>query len=75
MTAAVIPSLGSWGENTAMKGMQVEATQLFHAFRLDDHVPADHRLWRLDRFLELDSLRSELRPFYSSIGRPSIDLE
>ena len=28
---------------------------------------------RIDRFLDLESVRSELRAFYSSIGRPSID--
>ena len=29
----------------------------------------------IDQFLDLDSVRSELKPFYSSIGRPSIDPE
>lgn len=56
-----------------MMGIQVEAAQLFYEFRLDDHVPTDHLLRRIDRFLELESLRSELKPFYSTIGRPSID--
>ena len=55
--------------------MQVEPAQLFYEFRLDDHVPADHLLRRIDRFLDLASVRSELRPFYSAIGRPSIDPE
>ena len=58
-----------------MMGMQVEPARLFYEFRLDDHVPADHLLRRIDRFLDLDSVRSELKPFYSSIGRPSIDPE
>ena len=31
--------------------------------------------WRIDRFLDLEGVRSELKPFYSSIGRPSIDPE
>lgn len=44
-----------------MMGMQVEAAQLFYEFRLDDHVPADHLLRRIDRFLDLDSVRSELK--------------
>jgi len=56
-----------------MMGMQVEPAQLFYEFRLDDHVPADHLLRRIDRFLDLDSVRTELKPFYSTIGRPSID--
>lgn len=58
-----------------MMGMQVEPAQLFYEFRLDDHVPADHLLRRIDLFLDLDSVRSQLKPFYSSIGRPSIDPE
>ena len=58
-----------------MMGMQVEPALLFYEFRLDDHVPADHLLRRIDRFLDLESVRSELRPFYSTIGQPSIDPE
>jgi transposase len=58
-----------------MMGMQSEPAQLFYEFRLDDHVPADHLLRRIDRFLELESVRSELKPFYSTIGRPSVDPE
>ena len=58
-----------------MMGMQVEPAQLFYEFRLDDHVPGDHLLRRIDRFLDLESVRSELKPFYSTIGRPSIDPE
>jgi transposase len=62
-------------EDATMMGMQVEPAQLFYEFRLDDHVPADHLLRRIDRFLDLESVRSELKPFYSTIGRPSIDPE
>src|SRR6478736_3119985 len=48
---------------------------LFYQFRLDDHVPADHMLRAIDRFLDLDGLRRHLTPFYSHTGRPSIDPE
>ena len=58
-----------------MMGMQLEPAQLFYEFRLNDHVPADHLLRRINRFLDLASMRTELRPFYSAIGRPSIDPE
>ena len=58
-----------------MMGMQIEPAQLFYEFRLDDHVPTDHLLRRIDRFLDLEGVRSELKPFYSHIGRPSIDPE
>ncbi len=48
---------------------------LFYQFRLNDHVPDDHMLRAIDRFLDLDGLRRHLVPFYSTIGRPSIDPE
>ncbi|MBV9066338.1 MAG: transposase [Methylobacteriaceae bacterium] len=56
-----------------MMGMQVAAPQLFYDFCLDDHVPDDHLLRRVDRFVDLEGVRAELKPFYSMIGRPSID--
>ena len=45
---------------------------LFYNFSLDAHVPADHLLRSIDRFVELSELRRELAPFYSSMGRPSV---
>jgi transposase len=48
---------------------------LFYEFRLDEHVPADHMLRAIDRFVDLDGLRQHLVPFYSATGRPSIDPE
>src|SRR5258707_13075221 len=58
-----------------MMGMQTAPAQLFYDFCLDDHVPEDHLLRRIDRFLDLEKVRTELKPFYSNIGRPSIDPE
>jgi transposase len=58
-----------------MMGTQVAPAQLFYDFCLDDHVPAEHLLRLIDRFLDLERVRAELKPFYSSIGRPSIDPE
>lgn len=46
-----------------MMGMQVEPAQLFYDFCLEDHVPADHLLRGIDRFLDLERVRSELKPF------------
>jgi len=46
--------------------------RLFYEFALDDVVPSDHLLRRIDAVLDLDWLRSELRPYYSHTGRPSI---
>jgi len=54
---------------------QVEQAALFYEFSLERHVPADHLLRSIDRFVELGELRRELTPFYSTIGRPSIDPE
>ena len=48
---------------------------LFYEFSLERHVPADHLLRSIDRFVDLSDLRLHLRPFYSEIGRPSIDPE
>lgn len=58
-----------------MMGMQAVAEQLFYDFSLEDHVPDDHLLRRIDAHLDLSGIRRELKPFYSPIGRPSVDPE
>lgn len=58
-----------------MMGTQAAPARLFYDFCLDDHVPDDHLLRRIDRFLDFDDLRSSLKPYYSHLGRPSIDPE
>src|SRR5579864_3076994 len=54
---------------------QVEQAALFYEFSLEKHVPPDHLLRSIDRFVELDEVRRELAGFYSETGRPSIDPE
>src|SRR5918995_934385 len=54
---------------------QVEQGALFYELSLDTHVPADHLLRSIDRFVDLTSLRRHLAPFYSTTGRPSVDPE
>jgi transposase len=54
---------------------QVDQAALFYEFSLERHIPANHLLRSVDRFVELEDLRRELAPFYSNIGRPSIDPE
>ena len=49
--------------------------RLFYAFDLEDRVPNDHLLRRLDAVLDLTWLRGELAPYYSHTGRPSVDPE
>ena len=59
-----------------MMGKQCGAqAALFYEFDLDRHVPADHVLRQIDRFVDLSDIRSLLAPYYSSNGRPSIDPE
>jgi transposase len=58
-----------------MMGRQAVPERLFYDFCLEDHVPDDHLLRRIDRFLDLSDVRQKLRPFYCTIGRPSIDPE
>ena len=48
---------------------------LFYELSLDRHVPASHLVRAIDRFVDLSSVRAQLKPFYSEIGRPSIDPE
>jgi len=54
---------------------QVDHGALFYEFSLDRHVPGDHLLRSIDRFVELSEVRRHLAPFYSSTGRPSVDPE
>ena len=46
--------------------------RFFYEFCLEDRVPANHLLRKLDAVLDLGWLRAELKPFYSHIGRPSV---
>ena len=54
---------------------QTDQPELFYGFSLERHVPADHLLRSIDRFVDLGGIREQLRPFYSDMGRPSIDPE
>lgn len=58
-----------------MMGTQAAPERLFYDFCLDDHVPDDHLLRRIDPFLDLGDVRASLKPYYSPLGRPSIDPE
>jgi len=58
-----------------MMGQQPRTDSLFYYFRLEDQIPDDHLLKRLDRFIDFGFVRERLRDTYSAIGRPSIDPE
>src|SRR6185436_15103020 len=47
--------------------------QFFYAFDLDEVVPGDHLVRRIDAMLDLSWVHNELAPYYSHTGRPSID--
>ena len=47
--------------------------QLFYEFRLDEAVPDDHLVRQIASFVDLSWVYGELAPYYSAIGRPSID--
>ena len=72
----VTPLIQSLREGWIMMGhRQVEQAALFYEFSLERHVPPDHLLRSIDRFVEFGELRREMAPFYSAIGRPSVDPE
>jgi len=49
--------------------------RLFYEFCLDERVPSDHLLRRIDSVLDLSWLRRDLAPYYSHTGCPSVDPE
>ena len=51
--------------------------QLFYEFSLDEMIPTDHLLRRINVFATavLADLHVQLKAFYNDIGRPSIDPE
>jgi len=44
--------------------------RFFYDFSLDDVVPPDHLVRRIDAVLDFDWLRTELRPYYSPYWSP-----
>src|SRR5215472_2800223 len=47
--------------------------QLFYQFRLAEVLPDDHLFRTMRALLDLSWVYAELTPYYSEIGRPSID--
>jgi transposase len=61
-----------------MMGRQTgDQSQLFYLFNLERRIPAGHLLRRINPVVTgiLAELREKLVPFYSEVGRPSIDPE
>ena len=61
-----------------MMGRQTgDQSQLFYLFNLEERIPVGHLLRRINPVVTqvLSDLREKLEPFYSDLGRPSIDPE
>jgi transposase len=55
----------------------LDQRQLFYLFNLEERIPAGHLLRRVNPIVArvLADVRAKLAPFYSEVGRPSIDPE
>ena len=56
-----------------MGRLKREQEQLFYSFCLDEAVPDDHAVRAIAAVLDLSWVHGELAPYYSLLGRPSID--
>ena len=56
-----------------MGRLKQDQEQLFYSFCLDEAVPDDHPVREIAAVLDLSWVHAELAPYYSQLGRPSID--
>jgi transposase len=56
-----------------MGRLKREQQQLFYSFSLEEAVPDDHSVRAIAAVLDLSWVHVELEPYYSRLGRPSID--
>jgi transposase len=56
-----------------MGRLKREQEQLFYSFCLDEAVPDDHAVRAISAVLDLSWVHGKLAPYYSLLGRPSID--
>ena len=56
-----------------MQRLNHDQGQLFYSFCLDEVVPSDHRVRDIAVVLDLSWVHGDLAPYYSNLGRPSID--
>ena len=50
-----------------------DQNSLFYEFRLDEAIPDDHLVRKIDAVLDLSWVHAELAPHYPTLGRPSVD--
>jgi transposase len=58
-----------------MMGRLEAQVNLLYRLRIEDHVPQEHLLRRIDWLLDFDAIRQSLADLYSHTGRPSVDPE
>jgi transposase len=60
-----------------MGRQEADQGQLFYLFNLERRIPPDHLLRRINPVVAriMLEVREKLAPFYSDIGRPSVDPE
>ena len=74
MTGVILVASGDWRRERMMMGRRSRGQRhLFYEFHLDETVPDDHLVRKVDAVLDLSWVHAELAPHYSRIGRPSID--
>ena len=56
-----------------MGRLKREPAQLFYSFCLEEAVPDDHQVRAIAAVLDLSWVHDDLAPYYSRLGRPSID--
>lgn len=56
-----------------MGRLKHEQKQLFYSFSLEEAVPEDHSVRAISAVLDLSWVHDKLGPYYSRLGRPSID--
>jgi transposase len=73
----VIPAWEAAGDSAMMGRQDRDQAQLFYEFSLDEMIPTDHLLRKINVFATavLADLHHQLKAFYSDIGRPSVDPE
>lgn len=52
-----------------MMGQQIAKREQLTAFSVEDYVPDEHLLRRIDHFHDLAQLREQLAPFYSVVAQ------
>jgi len=70
-----LPGIFHWEGGTMMGRLASDRSKFFYEFHVDDHVPSEHLVRRIDAVLDLSWLRAKLSPFYSPMDRPSVDPE